>query len=434
MLTYLLRLPFNHIVKHDLYSKLMLVLIALIIAWTIPWIKIFRLNMFLVILCLLSLGSGLYSIISTENDEIVGSVKNESHRTLYDQITFIERPNIYYIVPDSYPNREGLKKIYNIDNLEFYQQLGSLDFTIYHSAYSNYMYSLASLSSLFSMRHNYYQNRVGNFEMLNAREFIAGKYNPVVYIFKNNGYQVHYLHESDYLIRKGCYVDLCSPPINFLGDFIEVLIPGRLKSHRLAMKKIIKNRTGLAQTVIKDVDQISTHKIPHFMYIHMDSPDHSPAKTSTVESLASFRKSYFEKIQNANGIILKFVQHILERDPGALIIINADHGSWGLGHHSFFEKEDLKGVPDDLITLDSLGVLLAIRWPGSKPKNDQDIRTNVNLFRYIFAYLSEREDIFATKVPDHGYIQKGRGKGSIVAKGIHEGNILKNMVEVDTVK
>jgi hypothetical protein len=390
-----------------------------------------------VILCLLSLGNGLYSIIDKETNEIVGSVKNELHRALYDQTTFIKTPNIYYIVPDSYPNREALKKIFNIDNSEFYQQLESLDFTIYHTAYSNYMFTIASVSSLFSMRHHYYQNSVGNLEMLNAREFIAGKYNPVIHIFRNNGYQVHYLHQNDYLLTRGCYVDLCYPPEAFWGGFVNILIPSSLISRRAIMKKIGVKRTagGLVGRVLKDVDSISTHHNPHFMYVHMFDPNHSPhPKQETVESLASFRKSYFKKIQEANGIITKLVQHILKRDPKALIIINADHGAWGFGNPALVEEKLLEGVPDDLITLDHLGVLLAIRWPDGRPKNDRDIRTNVNLFRYIFAYLSERGDIFASNMPDHGYLKKGRGKGRIVAKGIHDGNILKHMVEVDTVK
>ena len=57
------------------------------------------------------------------------------------------------------------------------------------------------------------------------------------------------------------------------------------------------------------------------------------------------------------------------------------------------------------------------------------------MFRYIFAYLSECEDILATKMPDHGYItNKVRGKRKIVLKVVHDGEVLKHMVEIGPVK
>ena len=443
LLAYLLRLTLSELVEQASYLFLFSVLIALILAWTIPWIQIFRLNIFLVILCMLSLGNGLSSIISTKSNEIVGSVENESNEALYNQVTFSITPNVYYIVPDSYPNQDALEKIFAIDNSKFYQQLETLDFTLYHNAFSNYMNTTASVTSLFSMSHHFYKDSIGNFEMLNSREFIAGKNNPIVHIFKNNGYRVNYLHEMSYMFTRGCYVDLCSPSV-LLADFVKILIPEKIESIPMISKArrrvfgildLAGTPKGLTQRVLKYVDRVSTHNNPHFTYVHIFSaPNHSNIKLSTAEALALWRKRYFKKIQYANGIVTKLVQHILARDPKALIIINADHGAWGFGTYRWVEKEVLEGVPDDLITLDSLGVLLAIRWPDDRPKHDQDLRTNVNLFRYIFSYLSESADILTTKVPDDGYISKGRGKRKIVAKGIHDGEILKHMVEMDIVK
>jgi hypothetical protein len=436
MLSYLLRHTFFKIIENEIYLTIILVSIAFILAWLIPWIQILHFNVFLMILCVLSLGNGLYSIINTKTNEIYRSAEYGLHLALYDQIRFIETPNVYYIVPDSYPNRAALQEIYDIDNSVFYEDLELLGFKTYHHAFSNYMYTGTSVTSLFSMRHHFYQGSIGNFEMLNAREFIAGKNNPTVDIFKNNGYEVNYIHQNNSMFTRGCYVDLCSPSV-FWGDFIDIFVPDKLKSIRLSTRSHI----GLTHTVdalvprfLEHVDMISTHPQPHFVYVHMATPNHSSKKQTTVNRLASFRKKFFKKIHVANDIITKFVQHILTTDPNALIIINADHGAWGFGTYRWARKKVFEGVPDDLIALDYLGVLLAIRWPYGAPKHDQDLQTNVNLFRHIFAYLSESEDILATKVPDHGYIIKGRGNRSIVAKAIDDGEILKHMVEIDTLK
>ncbi len=191
---------------------------------------------------------------------------------------------------------------------------------------------------------------------------------------------------------------------------------------------------GLERRVIEQIDRISADRKRYFTYVHIMVPGHSPTRKQTVEQLASFRQEFGKRIEVANDKVMKFVRHILTQDPDALIIINADHGGWGLGAFAWANDEAFERVPDDVIALDQLGVQLAIRWPEGRANHNDNIRTNVNLFRYIFAYLSERKDILGTKVPDDGYIAKGRGKGSIVFQAVHDGEVLERMVELGPVK
>jgi hypothetical protein len=270
--------------------------------------------------------------------------------------------------------------------------------------------------------------------------------NPVVRIFKNNGYQVSYVHETDYLLRNGCFIDLCSPSISWWGDFFDILVPPRLSSIPVlagviepiyALRKIKDKEQTLAEfmpRVLRHIDFISTQSTPHFTYIHARLSGHSSTGKQTLEELSSFRETYFKRIQIATNTVETFVQRILERDSDALIIVNADHGAWGYGNYIYAENEVLEGASDDLSALDHLGVLLAIRWPDNASKFVQDIRTNVNLFRYIFAYLSGSNDILTTKVPDDGYLIKGKGKDGILLKVINEGKILDQMLDMGPVK
>ena len=93
------------------------------------------------------------------------------------------------------------------------------------------------------------------------------------------------------------------------------------------------------------------------------------------------------------------------------------------------------GVPEKPITLDHLGVLLAIRWrEKTVPEYGRDIRTNINLFRHIFAYLSESQEILTTQVPDDGFLTMGKGKEGMVMNAVHEGKILKRMIESGPLK
>jgi hypothetical protein len=129
---------------------------------------------------------------------------------------------------------------------------------------------------------------------------------------------------------------------------------------------------------------------------------------------------------------LKIVSHILTRDPNALIIVNADHGAWGYGNILYLEKELFLDTTDYLKGLDHLGALLAIRWPDAANRYDQGLRTNVNLFSHIVSYLSESNDVLATKVPDDGFLWMEVGGRKKVWQVMKEGRILEHMVEVDS--
>ena len=175
---------------------------------------------------------------------------------------------------------------------------------------------------------------------------------------------------------------------------------------------------------------ISSDNKPYFTYVHIQGPGHS-SLSPTLENLEAFRKKHPKRLQKSNDTIAIFVQAILTKDPGAVIILNADHGAWGLGSYSHAPAEILEGVEDRLIGLDHLGVLLAIRWPGGPTKYDRNIRTNVNVFRYIFSYLSQSEILLASKSHDHGFLTKGHGLENLLMKVVHDGKILEDMVEVD---
>jgi len=364
----------------------------------------------------------------------LGKGRNEERQTAYDQITFLRKPNVYYVVPDGYPNQKALKEIFDFDNTTMYHRLESLGFRIQHHAFSNYRSTLPSLSSLLGMQHHYYRGSIGNFEMLTSREFIVSEENPVVRIFKSNDYQVHYVHERDTIFAKGCFIDLCSPE-SYWDDFIDILIPGKVQGIPFIANAIGRTPEASMERVLHYIDKASSIPKNHFTYIHLNTPSHSPTTKQTREDLASFRKEYFKKIQITNAKITKILERIFIRDPHALIILNADHGAWGLGAYKWAQMEVFEGLPDDLITLDHLGVLLAIHWPeNNTPEFKVDIRTNINLFRYIFAYLSKSSDILSTKVPDDGYLTRGRGKNPILVKAVDDGKILKQMLEMGPLK
>lgn len=432
VLIYLLRYPLREIFDNRLYLSSVIILMALGLGWISPKKQILYINSFLLVLCLVSIGNGLYSILNKgESTSLIKGVEDSDQQKVYDQVKFQIKPNVYYIVPDSYPNQKALMEIFELDNTNMYQQLETLGFRIHHFAFSNYMSTLASISATFGMQHHYYQGNIGNFEFLSSREFIVSEKNPVVRLFKTNGYKIHYVHQRDVMFTKGCSIDLCSPN-SFWGEFINILIPSKAQRIKPIANAIGRSSSVSLERILNHIDEISALPNKFFTYIHIFSPDHSLTPAQTPKELSSFREEYFKKLHVANARIIKLVDRILTRDPGAFIILNADHGSWGLGNFDLAQMEVFEGIPDNLIALDHLGVLLAIRWPKNDvPGYSRDIRSNVNLFRHIFAYLSQSQNIMTTKVPDTGFLTKGKGKDSLLMKVINDdGKLLEHMIEI----
>jgi len=426
LLGYLLRQTLLALADQELFVVVgVMVVLAFVVMWFIPRIRLYRVNVILAILCIFHLASGLYESVTSEVNYLEKNVGYERYRTVYDQVKFSKKPNMYYIVPDGYPNREAIDKIFDSDNSEFYQYLESVGFDIHHSALSNYQSTLPSISASFGMGHHYQQGHVGNFELLDSRKFIVSRQNPVVQILKNNGYQVEYIHGDEDLLTSGCFVDSCFPSI-FLGEFMNVLIPQELQSVSRLQQEVDLSLSGFTQKVLTQIERVSREPTSHFTYVHMNWPAHSWIKNWTRKGLASFRNDYDYRLEGANKQIAKFVQSILASDPSALIIINADHGAWGLGSYYHASNEVFTGLPESLIGLDQLGVLLAIRWPDGSMNADRDIRSNVNVFRHVFATLSQNDELLANQEADEGFLVRGKGKAKRLVKVAHNGQLLKS--------
>jgi YidC/Oxa1 family membrane protein insertase len=445
MMAFLLRRTLLAMVAVNEFVFLLYVFaIAATVGWFAPRVRIGRLNVVLGIMCLVHVVMGLSAAIASNSGAMVLFDEKEraARQAVYDRVQFAKTPNVYYIVPDAYPNAEALKTIFGLNAADLYERLKASGFTIYPSVFSNYMSTLTSISSVLGMDHHYYRGSIGNFEILNGRQFIVSQQNPVVRIFRNNGYRIHYVHETDYLFSSGCFVDSCSP-MGFLGEFREILLPASLNALPLlgnvlqpitagrVSEDLKETRSEFMERVERHIETMSRRKNPHFTYIHGRRPGHSFPGQQTAEQLAGFRKEYAERIQLANEEVMSMVQNILARDPSAVIILNADHGAWGHGNFNYTQEEILEEVPDDLMALDHLGVLLAIRWADSPPPDAQDIRTNVNIFPHVFSHLSGSQAILAVKAPDDGYVARGWGVEQTLRMAIQNGRILEHLIGLE---
>ena len=95
--------------------------------------------------------------------------------------------------------------------------------------------------------------------------------------------------------------------------------------------------------------------------------------------------------------------------------------SWG-----FRLREDADGKPvsTPLFILDRFGVLAAMYAPNelSGRLENGELKSHVNLFRHVFAYLSGDRELLSTMAPDHAFENE-------MIMAIEDGNILDNFVK-----
>ena len=324
------------------------------------------------------------------------------------QTNFKTFPNIYVIQPDGYANfTELATEPYNFQNDEFELYLQDNGFKLYKNFRSNYTSTVLSNSSMFAMQHHYKGRQLAG-----AREVILGD-NPVIQTLKNNKYETFLFMENPYLLLNRpaikydyCNIDMSEVPWFGIGAFNNP-------------KKLLK---PLTETIKKQQGKRS------FYFIEKILPGHITTFKSATKGKETERENYLTQVKLANEWLKEITQIITKNDPNSLIIIAADHG----GYVGFdYTKQLFQKQTDKKLVYSAFTAALAIKWPnGEIPSYDEKLKTPVNLFRTIFAYLGENEILLKNFQEDASYSRITEGILGEVYKYIDaDGNVVFEKVE-----
>lgn len=303
-----------------------------------------------------------------------------------ENVEFVKKPNVYVIQPDGYASFSELKKkTYNFDNSNFEQFLIGNGFKLYNDFRSNYKTTLSSNSSMFAMKHHYYNNSNSKQnELYNTRKTILGD-NPVVSIFKNNQYKTFLLLDISYLLvnRAPILYDYCNieySEVPYLDRGFTVN-----KDPLIDLKQVLESNT----------------ETNNFFFIERMLPMHITNDYSDSKGIEGERQIYLAQLKTANDWLTEVVQLISKKDKNGIIIIAADHGGF-VGMETTLESS-IKQTDDGLVT-SVFSTALAIKWPENKaPGFDVKLKTNVNLFRVLFSYLANDKGYLEALEVDKSY-------------------------------
>lgn len=209
--------------------------------------------------------------------------------------------------------------------------------------------------------------------------------NAVLETFKNNKYKTFFISERAYLLmnKPAVYYDFS----NFSNEQIPFFKDGW---------SLYKDITSTVKSQI-----INNKSTSNFFFIEKFSPGHIATKVSVSSGIKQERNNYLKRIGEANKWLKEIVSFIQENDRNAIIIIAADHG----GFVGFKSTEDSVTKVEDNQLLESIfGAKLAIKWNNKEYKKyDKNLKTSVNLFRILFAELSEDKRLLDSLQPNTSY-------------------------------
>lgn len=335
---------------------------------------------------------------------LLNSVKNQPNysRLWLEQpddiaeVIFKKKPNVYFIQPDGYPNFSELKKgYYNQTNRDFENLLLGYNFKNYPDFRSNYAATLSSNSSIFSMKHHYYNNGTSQSEALYAREVLISR-NTVLDVFKNNGYKTNLITESPYIMqnRPEMGYDECN------WDYSEIPY----------ISTGLNKRKPVVDSFRKIIEK--DEKRPEFYFIEFFNPGHITNSKSRSSGAAGEKEKWLESLKVANQTQADLISIIREEDPNGLIVILSDHGGYvGLDYsEAMYNKTTDRNAIYSVFSSN-----LSIHWPNNEiPPFDFKLKSSVNVFRVLFAYLSEDEKYLDHLQDDGSYILifEGAPKGT----------------------
>lgn len=352
-----------HIVVHDLLS---------IILFSFVMISCFDIGFFMI----------KAKFTTTNQSKTIRSIKYNKE---------IAKPDVYYIVLDSYPSNMILRDYYDFDNSLFAESLINKGFLFKDASKSNYAMTYFSLASVLNMKYvNYVKNQIsGPKDMRELTRLIAD--NEVMKSFKASGYKIVHLGTAWGPTNTNRNADVNVSAYKFVNLFTLTLMRSSILNQQYErMWRKLSRRVTLSQ--FENLKKIPEIKEPTFTFAHIDCP-HPPyvfgpngEDYSLVNPIGQGRETaknqFLAQIEYVNKRVDEVVSEILKKsevDP--IIILQADHGNYVWHFSDKYSKDGVDTIKG------RLGVLMAFYAPKDLKSNLANNDTPINTFRVTLNYL-----------------------------------------------
>jgi hypothetical protein len=403
--------------RHLVFPLALVVFLALYAA------RGFRLvNIFLVVWLLISLAGGLINIHSAPAEEKIaeaGFMTEAGH-----SVALKRKPDIYLYFLESYHSPYAMRLLYGHDAGPMAEYLRGKNFMLYDRTLSNSHRTIESMLDTFTMRLSQNIARGNDDVMPQVRRALGGNDdNHLFKILKDNGYHITFItmDTTNYFFHdKGANLDATDVNSCLVTPLIDLcpVIFTPLGVLYLNWRGEGRWFVGTRAERVRQAVEGGRRRGGPFMVVFKGGAWH-PSSVSgifhgTRQEFETWKPEYLEEaVARGDAEMKEIIEYLDETDPGALIILIGDHGTWG--HSAAFFDESRKtgdvakfrrqlterGVTLDEAVQDIFGAFLAIRLPGGEQLDiSQGLALNhVNLFRHVFAYLNDDRNLLSGREP-----------------------------------
>ncbi len=258
-----------------------------------------------------------------------------------------EKPDIYYLILDSYGRTDTLQAFYEVDNTAFLQALTDMGFVIAPCSQSNYAQTPFSIASALNLN---YLTTLGieNNSQRNAALLVTlSRHSLVRQVLEANGYRV-ISFASGFVWSEWPDADkYLEPPLQgHISEFEALLIRSSFGLALLDVGVIHTNAESANSFrqrtlyVLETLPEVATWEGPKFVFVHLIVPhppfvfgpngeerDYGFQTLESQYSSAQYRQGYREQVEFINQRILPVLKQIIASSPQSpVIILQGDHG------------------------------------------------------------------------------------------------------------
>lgn len=322
------------------------------------------------------------------------------------------RPNVYFVIADGYGRTDTLRKFLHFDNSPFMDDLEAAGFFVAKHARANYPTTFLALSTALNMDYMATEATPRFADRSAFNPILLGD-NAVVEMFKGLGYS--FVQAGSGMWQEtNChgFEDICIEDETFGAGRLFRLGFGETEMALMKLTPVFDRYVALARArgvfdaAITDFSRLGValrhvkSESPILVVAH-SYPPHAPfvyrADCSIVDPVIHdyasmrdhrtdtvarerYRRSYAESTECVSRQMVAFAREIAARDPGAIVIIQSDHGT--------DMTVDWSGrTPLDAWSYNAVeerfGIVNAIRAPEACRQWLYDSMSPVNTFRFV---------------------------------------------------
>jgi hypothetical protein len=244
--------------------------------------------------------------------------------------------NVYYVILDAYGGRHALASS-GFDNSAFLDRMRARGFRDVSTDRSNYLKTGQTLGSIFSLDYAF-TPEAGN--AMDARRMYPTQFDDpqppaLIAALQSEGYDVWF---SDTVIV-GCplhHVSCLRKSMSVDSRYMLQAFLATTPVGRMLMRWMDDWRDSITP-LVHNLDRLKASSRPMFVFAHHLSPHPPFTLNASCEHRLSWaagfgvptqndREGYFESLRCVNRSVEVLIDHIIARDPGALIVIQGDHG------------------------------------------------------------------------------------------------------------